>query len=140
MQRAECLMPGGDLVLPAQQRPAERAGVDWLVGDLEIIADPFAHPLGGEVGIGIELAHGLLGLPQGSHVASGIAGTQSPAELLFALFVRPLLGPGEQAAPPVERIVLAPPVSEGLPFWTRRRHPPGDGYQAMRSQSPAGVK
>jgi len=55
------LVPGGDLLLPTDERAPEGACLDWIVLVLEIVAE-LGHPLEGEIGIPVrvELADGLL--------------------------------------------------------------------------------
>ena len=108
-------VPGGDLLPPADQRAAEGAGLDRVVGVLEVVTE-LGHPLEGELGIGVlvELPDGFLGFPAGGHITVRIAGPEQACQLLVTLLVEALLGLGQQAPTAVEGIGLPAPVTEGL--------------------------
>jgi hypothetical protein len=75
-------VPGGDLTPPPEEGPAERAGLDRVVGVLEVTAE-LGEPLEGEVGIGVgvELADRFLRLPGGGDVTVRVAGPEQPGQL-----------------------------------------------------------
>src|SRR5690606_23730181 len=86
----------------------------WAGLVLEVVAEPFDE-LAGEARVDVvDATHGLLRMPRGAGLAPGIAGVEQSEQLGAALVVEPFVGLGQQPAGPVERIVLAAPVAEGL--------------------------
>ena len=53
-------------------------------------------------------------MPGHAHLATRVAGFEQPHQLVFAAFVERLVGLGQQASGPVERVVFAAPVTDGL--------------------------
>jgi hypothetical protein len=53
-------------------------------------------------------------MPGGAHLAAGVAGFEEAAQLRVAAFVEPFVRLGEQPAGPVQRVVLAAPMADGV--------------------------
>lgn len=67
-------MPGDDLASPTLDRSAETANLEWhvLVGEVTAdLVDPLSREL--RVGVVVDLAHDLLGVPREPHFAFGVA-------------------------------------------------------------------
>ena len=62
----------------------------------------------------VDRADDFLGVPRHAHLAPGIDGVQQAQQPAAAPVVETLIRAGEQSAGPVERVVLAAPVAEGL--------------------------
>ena len=109
------VVPGGDLVAPADDGSSERASFKGIVLVLEV-ATELGHPLEGELGIGvcIELPHGFLRFPDGRHITVRVAGMQEADQLLTSFVVEALLHLGEQTPEPVEGVGLLAAMSERL--------------------------
>ncbi len=92
-------MPGGDLVLPADERAAERADLERAGLVLEIVAEP-VDELDGEVGVGVvvDRADDFLGVPRHAHLAVRVAGVEQAEQLGAAVVVEPFVGLGQQPA------------------------------------------
>ena len=101
------LVPGGDLVLPADERAAKGAHLHRAGLVLEVAPETFDEGQG-EVGVVVvvDAANDLLGVPGGAHLASGFAGVEEPEEINPAVVLEAFVGPGEQAAGPVQGVVL----------------------------------
>src|SRR5690606_19917042 len=104
-----------DLVPPAGDRAAELADLRWTRVVLEVRAEA-GDELEADVGIGVvvDLADDLLGVPRHAHLALGVARLEQPHELLPTAIVEAFVSSGEEPAGPVERVVLAAPMTEGL--------------------------
>jgi len=101
-------------VLAAGQRSSERAGLDPVVLALQVVAQS-GDPLEGEVGIGVCIERSFLGLPEGFHVALGIAGTKDVASRGLCRRAAPWpWSTGAGSDKKTERIGLAAPMTEGL--------------------------
>ena len=76
--RGPRLVPGNDLVVPARQRPSERAHLDGT-GGLGHLASQFVDPLGSElwVGIGAELVDRPLRVARCGDLTVATANAQS---------------------------------------------------------------
>jgi hypothetical protein len=93
----------------------KRAGLVLKV-DAELVDE-----LAGEFGVGdlVDRPDDLLGVPGHAHVAPRIASVEQAPQLGFAAVVEALVGLGQQPPGPVERVVFAAPVADGLVL-----HPP----------------
>ncbi len=82
---------------------------------MEILAES-VNELGGDVGVvvRVNLADGLFGVPRGLDLVAGIAGAQQAEELGATGLAEPLISSSEQSPDPIQRIVLAASVAEGL--------------------------
>lgn len=82
------MVPGEDLVAPAAKRPAEPAHFGWVLGVEEIVDELVEVGLGLRgVGLGVEAAEGLLGVPREADLSSWVAGLEQAAQLLLAVVV-----------------------------------------------------
>ena len=73
---------------PAQQRPAELMGLDWMVFVLKVSPEA-GHELEREYGVAVivDRANNLLGVPHRLDLAAGITGLKQPEQLRLASFV-----------------------------------------------------
>src|ERR1035437_4378002 len=108
-------MPGGDLVLPADQRATERSSLDRVVRVVEIGSEALG-PFDVEVGIlvRVQLSNCFLRVPHGRHVPLGVSGAQQAEQLLPAVVGETFVGLGEEPPASVERIGLVTSVAHGL--------------------------
>ena len=106
-------MPGHDLVLPPQQRAAERVDLRWTRVVLEIPAEPVDEHLGEvRIGVGIYLADHLFGVPRRFHLTPGVPSSQQTQQFAATPVVEPFVGFGQQPSDPIQRIVLAAPMPQ----------------------------
>ena len=108
-------VPGGDLVTPAQDGPAELANLGRARVVLEIGAEPGdeLESQGGIVVV-IDRADDFLCVPRRADLAARIAGSEQTDELRSSPVVEALVGLSEQSTAPIQRIVLAAQVTHGL--------------------------
>ena len=113
-------MPGGDLMLPAEKRAAQKAHFDGAGAVLEVLTESLDEDHG-QVGIVVvmDAAYDLLGVPGDAHLAAGIAGVEQAEQLRPAVVLQAFVGPGEQAAGSIQRVVSVATVAERLVL-----HPP----------------
>jgi hypothetical protein len=109
------LVPRGDVCEPAAQRPAERLHLGRARLVLEVEAE-LGDEVPGDVGVTdvVDVPDGLLGVPGGADLASGVIGGEQAAQLGVAAVVEALMCLREQPSGAVERVVFAAAVAEGL--------------------------
>jgi hypothetical protein len=108
-------MPRRDLVTPANDGPSELTNLGRAGLVLEIVTEPIDE-LGSQISIadGVDRSCDFLGLPGGADLLVWVAGFEEAQLLGAALGVEPFIGLGQQPATPVEGIVLATPMAQGL--------------------------
>jgi len=82
---------------------------------LEVLAEP-VNERGGQIRVVvvIDAAHDFFGVPGSADLAVGVAGVEQTEQLGAAGLVETLIGFGQQAPAPVQRVVLAAPVPAGV--------------------------
>ena len=108
-------VPVHDGGVPATEGAAQAAQLRRAVGVGEVGGE-FSEVGAGELGAVdvIEAAEGFLGVPCQADLAAGVAGCEQAAELGVAAFAEPFMGRNEQPPRPIEGIVFAAAVAEGV--------------------------
>ncbi len=76
-------MPGGDLVAPADDNPAELADLRWARVVLEVGTEPSDELQGeGRVVVVIDRSDNLFGVPRSADLAARVTASSSPSSLV----------------------------------------------------------
>ena len=109
------VVPVDDLVMPTTQGAAQPGQLRWTVTVGEVVGE-FTQIGVSELGAVdvIEAAQGLVGVPRQTDLALGIACGEQTAEFGVAVFAEPFMSRNEQPSYPIERVVFAAAVTQGV--------------------------
>ena len=110
-----CVVPVDDLVMPTTQGATQPGQLRWTVSVGEVVGE-FT-----QIGVGelrainvIEAAQGFFGVPRQAHLALGIACGEQTTEFGVGTFAETFMSRNEQPSYPIERVVFAATVAQGV--------------------------